>query len=55
LNVATDPSPHLNHRLNHLGLDLLAEQHLAFLEDLDYVGAKLASARIDYLKFFFDA
>src|SRR5438067_8708867 len=37
LNVLTYTGADLDHRLNHLGLDLLAENHLAFVEKLRYV------------------
>src|SRR5690349_8255577 len=55
LDVATNASPDLDHRLNHFRLDLLAEQHLAFLEDLGDVRTQFARLRIDDLKFFLDA
>src|SRR5439155_15222393 len=32
LNVIADPSADFNHRLNHLRLDLLAENHFAFFK-----------------------
>jgi hypothetical protein len=34
LDVFANPGAHLDHRLNHLGLDLLAENHLPFFEKL---------------------
>jgi hypothetical protein len=45
------PVPDLPHRLDHLGLDLFAKQHLAFFEDLGDVRTQLARLRIDDLKF----
>src|SRR6185369_14820975 len=54
LDVATDAGAHFDHRLDHLGLDLFAQQHLAFFEYLGDVRAQLARLRIDDLKFLFD-
>src|ERR1044072_6492226 len=55
LNVATNPRADFYHRLDHLGLDLLAEQHLALVENLGDVRTQLARLRINDLKLFFDA
>src|ERR1043165_4014844 len=55
LDVATNSGPDLDHRLNHFRLDLLAQQHLAFFEDLGDVRTEFARLRIDDLKFLFDA
>src|SRR5215212_5559686 len=55
LDIATNSRPHFHHRLDHLRLDLLAEQHLALFENLGHVRAQLARLRIDDLKLLFDA
>ena len=55
LNVMADAGADFNHRLNHLRLDLLAEKHLAFVQNLSHVGPQFARNRIDDLKFFFNA
>src|SRR5216683_61738 len=55
LNVLAHAGAYLNHRLDHLGLNLLAENHLAFVKKLRYVRAQLARLRIDDLKLLFDA
>src|SRR5215216_305680 len=55
LDVATNARAHFHHRLDHLGLDLLAQQHLAFFEDLRDMRAQFARLWINDLKFLFDA
>jgi hypothetical protein len=55
LYVVADARADLDHRLDHLRLDLLAEEHLPFLKHLRDVRTQLARLRIDDLKFFFDA
>ena len=55
LNVAADAGADLDLRLDHLGLDLLAEQHLALFEHLRDVRAQLARLRVDDLKLLLDA
>src|SRR6266404_1508883 len=52
LNVLADAGADLDLRLNHLRLDLLAENHLAFVEELRHVRTQLARLRIDDLKLF---
>ena len=54
LDVAANAGADFHHRLDHLGLDLLAEQHLAFFEDLGDVRTQLACLWIDDLKLLFD-
>jgi hypothetical protein len=54
LDVFADAGADLNHRLNHLGLNLLAENHLPFLEKLGHMRPQLTSLRINNLKFFLD-
>src|SRR5256885_5306769 len=52
--TATDPTPHLDHRLMQLRLDLL-EHEMVAIQNLRYVGTELASLGIDDLILFFDA
>src|SRR5258705_12042836 len=54
LDIATNPSADLNHRLNHLRLDLLSKQHFPLFENLSHMGSQLTSVRIYDLKFFFN-
>ena len=55
LDVFADAGADLDHRLDHLGLDLFAENHLPFVEKLRNVRTQLARLRIDDLKLFFYA
>src|SRR2546425_164749 len=55
LNVLADAGADLNHRLDHLRLDLLAEDHLAFFQEFRDVRTQLARFRINNLEFFFDS
>src|SRR5688572_11389014 len=55
LNVLADTGPDFDHRLNHLGLDLLTKNHLAFIQKLRDVRTQLARYRIDDLELFFNA
>src|SRR5215212_1782255 len=55
LDIATNSRPYFHHRLDHLRLDLLAEQHLALFENLGDVRAQFARLRIDDLKLLLDA
>src|SRR5437763_16060904 len=52
--TATDPTPHLDHRLMQLRLDLL-EHEMVAIQNLRYVGTELASLGIDDRILFFDA
>jgi hypothetical protein len=54
LDVFADTRADLNHRLNHLRLNLLAQQHFAFFEEFGNVRTKFTCLRIDDLKLFFD-
>src|SRR2546426_2637368 len=55
LDVFADAGADLDHRLNHLGLDLLAQQHPAFVEELRDMRAQLTRLWIDDLKLFFNS
>ena len=55
LNVLTDSRADLDHRLDHLGLDLLAENHLPFFEKFGNVAAQFPSFRVDNLKLFLNS
>src|SRR6266550_346277 len=55
LNVLTDTCADLDHGLDHLGLDLLAENHLALFQELGDVRPQFASLRINYLKLLFNS
>src|SRR5438132_539006 len=54
LNILADSGTNFDLRLDHLGLDLLAEQHPPLIENLRHVRTQLARLRIDDLKLFFD-
>jgi len=54
LNVFADAGAHFDLRLDHLRLDLFAEQHPALVENLRHVRTQLTRLRIDDLKLFFD-
>jgi hypothetical protein len=53
-DAAADPGPHLDHRLEHLGLDVLAEDRLGGGQEGVDVRLELA-VRADDLEFLFDA
>src|SRR5678816_2167490 len=55
IDVAANFRAQLDHRLMHLGLDLLLEGNFAVLKNLVNVRAQLASFGIDDGKFFLDA
>src|ERR1051325_11821084 len=52
--VFADSGAHFDHRLDHFGLDLLTEQHLAFFQDFRDMRTQLAATRINNLKLFFN-
>jgi len=54
LDIGANTCAHFDHRLVHLGLDLLAEHHDTFVYHLGYVRAQLPRHRVYDLKFFFN-
>ncbi len=55
LNIFADARADFDLGLNHLGLDLFAEQHPAFVKKLHDVRLQLARLGIDDLKLLFNA
>ena len=55
LNIRADAGADFDHRLMHLRLDLLAEDHPPLVDHLGDVRAQLARLRVDDLKLFFDS
>src|SRR5688572_22002477 len=55
LDVVANARAYFHHRLDHLGFDLLAEQHLALFEDLRDMRAQFARGWVNDLEFLFDA
>src|SRR5690242_1948494 len=52
--VFADSGAHFDHRLDHFGLDLLTEQHLAFFQDFRDMRTQFVGMRINNLKLFFN-
>ncbi len=55
LDVGADSGPDLDHRLMHLGLHLLPENHLALIDHFGDVRLQVARHRVDDLELFFDS
>src|SRR6185312_12475686 len=55
LNVLANARADFNHRLNHLRLDLLAEDHLPLFQEFRDVRAQLTRLWVNYLELLFDA
>src|SRR4030095_138010 len=53
-DVFADSGADLDHRLDHLRLDLFAQKHLAVFENFRHMRSQLAGLRIDKLEFFLD-